>query len=160
MVGDDTVSLTDKLFAGHCRFVMYARARWSDAMVISELSVDGTVGLECYVQAVVQERTKTSNLVNIKRAFLPLTALGIGIANRTWFTEWMAVREFFNLSVSNDSVMMPAPMVGGGFSAEPLSSTHATKWLKEILCAGGEALPEVQGISTHSLKCTLLSWAA
>eukprot|EP00971_Amphidinium_carterae_P338550 6475942-Amphidinium_carterae.1 len=51
-------------------------------------------------------------------------------------------------------------MIGGGFSSEPLSSTHATRWLKEILCAGGEALPDVAGISTHSLKCTLLSWAA
>eukprot|EP00971_Amphidinium_carterae_P297825 5917567-Amphidinium_carterae.2 len=65
-------------------------------------------------------------------------------------------------TVSNDSVMMPAPMIGGGFSSETLSSTHATRWLKEILCAGGEAflmLPAYR--RTHlSARETLLSWAA
>eukprot|EP00971_Amphidinium_carterae_P239605 4756925-Amphidinium_carterae.1 len=56
--------------------------------------------------------------------------------------------------------MMPAPMLGGGLSEEPLSSTHASKWLRELLVSRGADAEVVKGISTHSLKCTLLSWSA
>eukprot|EP00971_Amphidinium_carterae_P110783 2194528-Amphidinium_carterae.1 len=103
--------MLDRLFAGHCLFALYARARWSDAMLVKHLEVDGIIGAEAYVQAEVHERTKTSNLVNIKRAFLPLTAIGMGVRNYTWYNDWIAVREFWNLTLDGDRAMMPAPML-------------------------------------------------
>eukprot|EP00969_Alexandrium_andersonii_P053180 2337087-Alexandrium_andersonii.AAC.1 len=55
---------------------------------------------------------------------------------------------------------MAAPLAGGGWSQRPMTSTEGGLWLREILSKHGVDPVELANVGSHSLKCTLLSWAA
>ncbi|CAK9072681.1 Uncharacterized protein SCF082_LOCUS35722 [Durusdinium trenchii] len=51
---------------------------------------------------------------------------------------------------------LPAPKIGGGFCARPLSTQEAARWLRLLL----SGTPGSEKIRCHSLKATLLNWCA
>lgn len=56
--------------------------------------------------------------------------------------------------------LLPSPKGCEGWSNRPLTSGEASMWLRELLIAGGADPGHVVLISSHSLKATVLSWAA
>ena len=52
--------------------------------------------------------------------------------------------------------LLPAPKLGGGFCARPLSTTEAAAWLRSLL----RGTRDWEGFRSHSLKATLLIWCA
>ncbi|CAK8999918.1 unnamed protein product [Durusdinium trenchii] len=52
--------------------------------------------------------------------------------------------------------LLPAPKIGGGFGARPLSTPEASAWLKLLL----RGTTNSETFRSHSLKGTLLSWCA
>eukprot|EP00971_Amphidinium_carterae_P227344 4509157-Amphidinium_carterae.1 len=122
--GQEEVKQVTSLSCRRWRLIVKLASLWTGCSLgtasssctrIKHLVVDDTVGLECYVQAEVHQRTKTSNVVNIKKAFHPLTALGplgVGGSNGFWFNDWIGVRDFLDLATDGLLGMMPAPVVG------------------------------------------------
>eukprot|EP00971_Amphidinium_carterae_P253968 5041878-Amphidinium_carterae.1 len=70
--------------AGHCLFVLFARARWADVMFVESLVLDG--------QAEVKH-TKTSSRTKLNRQLLLVTVPAVGLDNAFWFQHWMKARE-------------------------------------------------------------------
>ena len=52
--------------------------------------------------------------------------------------------------------LLPAPRLGGGFGVRPLSTAEAADWLRLLL----QEIPDCSKFRAHSLKTTLLVWAA
>ena len=53
--------------------------------------------------------------------------------------------------------MLPAPLKTGKWGMRSVTSSKATKWLNAILAKAREVADRV---TSHSLKCTALSWLA
>ena len=72
----------------------------------------------------------------------------------------MKHREQAHLVVMEKTPMMRTVDLSGEFTDQPLSAGQASKWLRELLLRAGASAAEVEGVSSHSLKATPLSWTA
>ena len=150
----------DKCFIGHCLFCLYARARWSDALYFKSICIDDNEHGAGYVQcdALI---SKTSSTLAKKKRFLPLTAVKNGLVSNGWVDDWLLSRSNCNLpEPDGKSPTIRAVLKSGAFSLSHLTSSDASKWLRDVLSATGSANSELNGISTHSLKATTLSWCS
>ena len=158
---NDNKDRLDRCFIGHCLFCLFARARWSDSMFIKRFHLD----IQDETQnGFVQGDTlvsKTSTTVAKKRRFLPLTAVTEGISSNTWAQSWFQLRIDCNLPEPDGTKPVIAHVLKNGtFGKAPLSTTDASKWLRDIIKTFGHKSEDVKRISTHSLKATTLSWCA
>eukprot|EP00971_Amphidinium_carterae_P116893 2314889-Amphidinium_carterae.1 len=72
----------------------------------------------------------------------------------------MKLREDAGLVCSAERPMMPVLLTDGTFGQTPMSSGEANRWVREIFMQHGIAKDMASTIGTHSLKATMLSWAA
>jgi hypothetical protein len=160
IVLDDTVDIQDRVFCGHCLFVLFARARWTDSQGVERLTLDVSPDGSGFLEADTY-CSKTSNTVQKRRTMLPMTCILKGLHSNEWAKTWLGLRVSAGLQEPSRHVPM-LPMVNsqGGFGTLPLSPSQASQWLRNILLAVGYAKGEVERISSHSLKATTLSWAA
>eukprot|EP00435_Cladocopium_sp_Y103_P001816 s3431_g1.t1 len=87
---------------------------------------------------------------------LPVAGVLPGLTGLDWATAWLSKRVQFGLRACMSQPTMPAPLSGGGWSLQPLTSSEASVWLREILQPFG---PEsLKCLATHSAKTTILSW--
>ena len=143
----------DQIFAGFCVLLVHLRSRFGDGMHICvEPFVDGHL-VEAFVST-----TKTSNRINRRRRLLCMVGFAFGVSGQPWAANWLRAREAEGLEASEGAPFMPRPLAGGG-SGKPLSNAEATTWLRRLLC-NEASQPQLQQVGMHSLKCTLLSWAA
>ena len=150
-------NVEQKVLVGHCLAFLWLRARWSDGQFIWQVSLDA-VGIGGYIEATA-EKTKTSKKARARGHELPLSGPAGGLGGNSWFDRWLAARKEAGLPEkrTKGQPFMPAVDAGGMFIDRPLSSGEASEWLCRLVGAkGAHGGP----IKSHSLKTTLLSWAA
>ena len=144
----------DRVAAGYFLLLIYGRLRYSDALFVSSLKIDGT-----YMEGKV-EKTKTSITLERKVRHLPISITLESLKHPCWIHAWMEIREENGLQVGVGFPLLPNPVNGGGWSKTPLSVTAAGDWLRALLKVGNEQPEDGARIATHSCKTTLLSMAA
>ena len=151
-LGTDPV---DRLGAGAMLICIYGRARWSDLRFVHHVEVEQrrNGALVLYTR-----EHKTSEVGLRREQYLPLVVPWEGVVSEDWLSIFLKVYEECGLNIQRVPLgpLVPAPKVGGGFCARPLSAQEASKWLK-LLLAG---LPMADQVRSHSLKATLLNWSA
>lgn len=152
--------IQDKVMAGYCLLCLNARARWSDIQFPVHITVDKDHHLNGFYQIDVR-LTKTSSTAEKKAMLLPVTGILDGLSNNKWFDSWETSRKESGLCTNDKSYpLMPGVLVNGKWDKAPLSTSQASKWLRELLLNAGSSVSSVERISTHSLKATTLSWAS
>eukprot|EP00971_Amphidinium_carterae_P073879 1460954-Amphidinium_carterae.1 len=134
-----------KLILGYLLTVLHVRCRFSNAMTLQREPTVDSEGAGLLEMTSV--RTKT-NLVGGRRIPVPLVGLGNGVSDRPWATAWLVSRGALQLSGSNP--LCPRLSRSGVFGAEPTKPSDGAAWLTI----------EGQRLGSHTLKATLLSWAA
>jgi hypothetical protein len=89
------------------------------------------------------------------------------LGEKDWFTEWIKVSASAGLldltPIADDHpiVIMPGRTPGGIWDfPRHMSSNEITFWLRRALMQNGFDPREVDNLSSHSCKTTILSWAA
>ena len=96
-----------------------------------------------------------------RHQFLPMVAPVKGVHGCDWATPWMKHRTSMGLAFPPEGLIMPAPDKNGEPTQRPLESGECGKWLRRLLnMEKGTADGPERRISSHSLKCTMLSFAA
>ena len=96
-----------------------------------------------------------------RHQFLPMVAPINGVNGKDWASPWMDRRRALGLTLPPSGLIMPAPDKSGDATQRPLESGECGKWLRRLLDHGAAGeLQDERRISSHSLKCTMLSFAA
>ena len=154
------VDIQDRVMAGYCLLCLNSRARWNDIQFPDRLTEDRDEAGKGFFQIDVR-LTKTSSTAEKKAMLLPVTGILDSLSDFDWFEQWITDRSNSGLTrINQEFPLMPGVLINGAWDKAPLSTTQASKWLREILSASGSTQSEVERISTHSLKATTLSWAS
>ena len=148
----------DRMFCGAVLFVTYSRARWSDAQHSSRLTFDRDGDTVCYVEALTGLH-KTARALQHRHQFLPLVAPAVGVTEQNWGVLWENVRKELAISFEDGFPLMPAPLETGLPGKRALDSEEAGRWLRALLELSDHDVSE-RKVSSHSLKCTMLSFLA
>ena len=161
MVKDQTVDPIDRYAAGAFLFAVFGRCRWSDLRYVSHffLDVNNIEGKTIGYLEFATFSHKTAAQVARHGMPLPLVAPIWGLTNPCWALEWCKLAKEVELNFDNSfkGPILPAPDTSGRWNKRSVSASEATKWLLELLKHGDFNLDEV---TSHSLKCTTLSWLA
>lgn len=151
----------DRFAAGAFLFAIYGRCRWSDLKQVfqCEFDVDTSEGKVVGFLGFSTFSHKTAAQVARHGLPLPLVAPIWGLTRPPWALEWKKVADHVLLSFNDFSrgPLLPAPDKSGRWGRRSVTSDEASKWLLELLKM---STAEVDGISSHSLKATTLSWMA
>ena len=152
----------DKLACGSFLFCVYSRARWSDFIHGERVTLDRySDGRVAYAEMEVTiHKTMFSSARRFR--FLNLAAPGVGVSGGDWIGAWLQC--MLTLTIDPHSVdgacMMPAPGDDGRPLKRAVESDEAGCWLRLILGAKPKRSDSSRKLSTHSLKSTMLSFAA
>ena len=164
----------DSLMAGFCCFVLHGRMRLADAARITkepEVDVGSTSSVRDprtkieeefghgYFETVAAD-AKTGNLKRRRRVGLPVAGFAFGLNQLPWAQAWLKKREELGLDAAKDGCLMLAPLASGELSQSRLNASEASAWLKRLLANAGHSDEELDKMGSHSLKATVLSWAA
>jgi hypothetical protein len=158
---EESTDAWDAVFAGAALLCCYCRGRWGDLMRSERAFLDFD---EDNNPAYVETRTgrhKTMAAQMHRHQFLPMVAPIKGVNGKDWATPWMDRRRALGLTLPPSGLIMPAPDKSGDATQRPLESGECGKWLRRLLDHGAAGeLQDERRISSHSLKCTMLSFAA
>ena len=143
-----------RVICGSVLFCIFACVRWFDAMRIESMSLD-----KCITMTLLEAATskhKTSMTKETKTMLLPFTSLGRFLGSANWAESFMDARSQSGLH-GQDLFLPSWNEVGQSWSAYPMSSGEATCWIRELLSSAG--VEDYERFSSHSAKCTLLTWA-
>lgn len=153
----------DSAFAGACLFCVYSRARWSDfchgQCLRLDKNADGTIAyadMEVYIH-------KTMRASANRFRFLDLVATGNGISGFDWIAQWIMSMERLGIdpfSAEPGNCLMPAPGADGHPLRRALESDECSTWLRLLLGQQVTRASSRRKYSSHSLKASLLSFAA
>ena len=142
------------VIAGHLLFCLGSSCRFSDSLSLADLSCSTAGG----ITLLEAESAKFKTQGERRDVFLPLCCLGQFFASTPWADRWIQAREAAGLGLSPS---LPAwSEATSEWLPRPMTTSEAALFLNEFLTSCGMARSEVDKISTHSLKCTVLSWAA
>ena len=148
----------DSIFAGYLCFLVHCRLRWSDGQHCIQEPVLDIHNNKGFLEAALYHH-KTANKRRSKVVrLLPVAAVVPGISGYNWAKHWLQKRIDMKLRGSLQQPMMPAPTADGTWSQQPLTSSEASVWLRELL--GPWTPSSIQKLATHSAKATILSWLA
>ena len=165
---DDEDAFLDSLMAGFCLFVLHGRLRLADgARVDKEPEIDEAEEWDCggvtygkgYFETVAAD-TKTGNLKRRRRVGLPVAGPAYGVTQLPWAKAWLEKRKQWGLDAAADQCLMRAPLASGLLGQGRLNTSDASLWLKRLLSNAGHGHDALKDLGSHSLKATLLSWAA
>ena len=154
VVLDDQMGVHDRIAAGFFLFATYSRARYTDALHVTNLQLDITLRdgeAHGWIEAEAS-RTKTSTTLEKKTRHLPMSAPIRTLTRKDWSGVWMQLRREAGLVPGAGKPLLPAPQESGGWGNVPLSASSAGVWLRALL--EGTEGPPVESIGTHSMKCT------
>lgn len=152
-------AMVDRYAAGFFLFMLFGRARFSDAQSALSFRLDLAEDGEGFLEACASH-CKTANTKERKTRLLPVAAPAIGVSTVRWAELWMMVARSLGDFRTETGRALPAPAGPSSWSVQPLTSLAASKWLRALLVQAGYTEKDLSGISTHSLKSTSLSWAA
>ena len=160
-LNDTSMNLFDRYAAGAFLFAIFGRCRWSDLKCVASFELDiandnstpcGFIGFSTFSH-------KTAAQVAKHGLPLPLVAPIWGMESPPWGLSWKAVADEAEIEFSETykGPVLPAPSKAGKWGMRSVTSSEATKWLNAILAKAGDVADRV---TSHSLKCTALSWLA
>ena len=145
-----------KVICGFLLFCIYSCARFADA------ARAGNPTCETFGHVAIVETTTASYKTGTgarASVLLPLMALGVGLHDESWAGSWFQARA--RTMVALHSWMMPAiSCTSDKWLDRRMTTAEGTYWLRDLLSLAGIPLDETLRFSTHSLKCTCLSWVA
>lgn len=151
--------LLDKIVAGFMLFCIYASCRWSDAQKPRTWlqDMDGGTG---YLE-LGSTSHKTASNSERKTTICPFVATspGLGALEPGWINQWLQCREEAGLTFVDDPTL-PEIFADGSFGTKPMTASAGTAWLRELQQTYGPMLDKNKKKTSHSLKSTILSWAA
>ena len=151
-----TPSLREQLFCAHTAEGGVGDLMRSESAFI-DLDEDGR-------PAFVETRTgrhKTMSAQMHRHQFLPMVAPIKGVNGKDWATPLMQWRESKGLKMPPSGLIMTAPDQYAEASQRPLESGECGKWLRKLLTVDSSGtVDQDRRISSHSLKCTFLSYAS
>ena len=152
----------NRLMSGACLFCVYARARWSDFIHSGKMTLDRySDGSIAYVEMdVAVHNTMFASARRFR--YLNLAAPGLGVHGTDWVSKWIAAFEKLGIDPFTDvrGCVMPAPDAEGKPLARALESDEAGCWLRLLIGEKFNRSDCQRPISSHSLKATMLSFAA
>ena len=155
----DAEDVMDQVAAGQFVFNVLSCSRFSDPQWSESMAVEVDESFHGYIDMGTRKH-KTATSVQKKTQFLPLVAPTFGLRKGSWAKSWLAARKATGLEVGSGP-MLPAPSLKAmQWLSRPLTSAEGAQWLREILVLGGTPREAVSSVTTHSLKVTVLSWAA
>ena len=148
----------DQAMCGMILFCTYGRSRWSDAQHAEELIPDkDEQGTLCFLE-IKSAVHKTARSFHLRHMFLPVAAPATGVTSDCWGEQWMRVRSMLQIDDLSKFPLMPAPDSSLDATVRPVSTSEAKKWLHYLL--GKDLLQDGMKFSSHSCKCTCLSFLA
>ena len=144
-----------RFIAGYLCFCLFSCARFSDAMYAESWILDAPNPSFGFLEARTK-RFKTANLLK-RSTFLPLVSFTNGLHIKSWAEEFFKLQETVCSGTNRPGFVLPGILRNGEWANRPMTTSEGSQALREILRDSG-ALPE--GVSTHSLNVTLLSWAS
>ena len=152
---------SERVLAGTIRFSLGARMRGADMLrVCVELTLDlhHSTGLG-YVDV-------AAHVTKMNRVKLQTCRIGVeskahswGLHEDHWAEAWLQAREEVGINATTMGFMVPS--VGpGGFTKTQMTTEELAVHLREIVVKWGISPAEACLYTSHSLKCTLLSYAA
>ena len=142
------------IIGSHLLLCLGSSSRFGDTQVLGKLTL--TSAQNVVLIEAESKRWKTGNAASRRAQLLPLCSLGQFFADQPWGPAWFDIRTKHGLSLSP---ALPAWSESESkWLQRPMSTGEASLYMKEFLCAAG--LRDLEGIGCHSLKCTVLSWAA
>jgi hypothetical protein len=160
-VVDEAPDIWDAIFAGAALLCCYCRGRWGDLMRSETAFLDVDDNRQPAYLETRTGRHKTMSSQMHRHQFLPMVAPVKGVHGCDWATPWMKHRTSMGLAFPPEGLIMPAPDKNGEPTQRPLESGECGKWLRRLLnMEKGTADGPERRVSSHSLKCTMLSFAA
>ena len=143
-----------RAICGSILFCIFACVRWFDAMRIESITLDKYITMSLLEAAT--SKHKTSMTKETKTMLLPFTSLGQFLGSVNWGDSFMNARS--DSGLHGQDLFLPSwNEIGQSWSAYPMSSGEATCWIRELLSTAG--VEDYDRFSSHSAKCTLLTWA-
>ena len=159
LLEDCSRELWDRCMAGMVLLTVYSRSRWNDIQQAEGLLLDfDQHGLIAYAELKISEH-KTKHSSAFRDSFLHACAPGVGVVADNWLTTWTQVRSNLGISFDKGHPTMPAPPIEGEPGMRPLSTAEMKEWTVLLLTSVGQDL-EGRRVTSHSCKCTLLSWCS
>ena len=148
----------DSVFAGCVLLAIYLRSRWADLQCCEALELDlDAQGTPCFVD-LVTSRHKSMQARQHRHQFLQMSGPCVGVTDRQWVEVWLKKCEEVKFTPCKGGwPVMPAPDAAGRPTVRPLSSGEMSSWIRKLMPGAAE---EDRKLSSHSAKCTLLSWMA
>ncbi|CAK9111458.1 unnamed protein product [Durusdinium trenchii] len=148
-------SIYDRIGAGCMLICVYGRARWSDVRYIDHVEVESRRN-GCLV--LYTREHKTSSIGDRLDQFLPVVVPWDGITNDNWIETFLTLYAQAGLDIQKVPLgpLLPAPKIGGGFCARPLTTPEMSKWLRQLL----KGTSNSDTFRAHSMKATVLGWCA
>ena len=150
--------LWDRAMSGMILFCVYGRSRWSDAQHAEEVICDNdTNGILQFIEVRTSVH-KTARAHHLRHMFLPVAAPAHGVTDDCWGSQWIDVRRQLGISDLKRFPLLPAPDSNLEPTARPVSTLEAKRWMHYLL--GADLLKASARITSHSCKCTCLSYLA
>lgn len=152
-------STLEKVIAGYCLLDLYGTSRWSDPQRPVRVLYDVKDGYG-YLELGTTTH-KMASTAERKTVIFPVVATspGLGRDDPCWIDEWMQAREESGLELIQNPTL-PQVLSNGTFGTEPMTASEGSMWIKDLLQSYGPKIDPARKITSHSLKATLLSWAA
>ena len=143
-----------RVICGTILFCIFACIRWFDAMRIESIVFDQYITM-CLLEADTA-RHKTSMTKESKTRLLPYTSLGRFLGSSDWAKSFISARA--DAGLTGSKIFLPSwNEIANTWSGYRMSSGEATCWIRELLA--GASVYMYEKFSSHSCKCTLLTWA-
>ena len=146
---------------GFLLFLLHARFRGGDGTRLrAEPTVEGEHGfsfIEC--RAFFGEH-KTGRRKKALSHILPVVGLGEGVTGLAWAEAWLRLRAAVGLDAAQDGCLMPGVLTDGCFSTSRMATDEVAGWVRVLAREEGASDDLVALMGSHSLKATLLAWAA
>ena len=145
-----------KAILGFMLFCLYSCSRFADAARAQSPAISEFQHVILVESSSSEYKTASGERRSV---LLPLVALGTGLSGTGWALSWMRARRQCGLETS--SCMMPADSESqDSWLDRRMTTAEGSYWLKDLLTMTGMTEGEASQYSTHSLKATILSWAA
>ena len=148
--------LPDGVLAGAALFAIFSRSRIGDLRRCAKEPVLDTVGDFGYMETAFLEH-KTAR-AGTKKA-LPIVAPARGLVG-PWAQDWARTRRGAGLDAAKNGTMLPALGDNGQWLNVSYTTVEFASAVREVLLRRGVPGESLNNIGAHSMKATLLSWAA
>lgn len=154
-------NVVDRAVAAYLLIALYGRCRHSDLQNIEDAFID--MGPEGGYLELTTRTHKTSRTVSQKSRLLPLVIPAVGVQGQEWLTAAKEAFESYGLLLDGHvggPLFRPPGSGGSSHCKRGLTSHEVSRFLRAMLGEPMVAKGDGPKLSSHSLKATVLSWAA